>query len=169
MGSLPPRKWSQVLKPVRLVPQEKHKSYDGGYSSRGPQFLRVRQHLTNKCDSSCPHKSRTVPTGCCSNQNQNCKWIQRTQISEANFSLWWPLTNVWRKSTNKVKKNKNKNLPYICLPLHFSLWPLLQKACRATRISHVIQPIRSEAANATPTSTQCDRTLKNGLPLVMGD
>lgn len=50
-----------ILKPAKVVPQEKQKSYDGSYSSCGPCFLRLQQHPVNKSDSSSLHKSRTVP------------------------------------------------------------------------------------------------------------
>lgn len=61
MRRLSPRKCNKILKPEKLVPQEKQKSYDGGYSSGGPRFLRLQLHPMNKSVSSSPHKSRTVP------------------------------------------------------------------------------------------------------------
>lgn len=36
MRKLSSRKWNKILKPAKLVPQEKQKSYDRGYSSGGP-------------------------------------------------------------------------------------------------------------------------------------
>lgn len=61
MRKLSARKWNETLKPAKLVPQEKQKPCDRGYSSGGPHFLRLQECPMNKSVSSFPHKSRTVP------------------------------------------------------------------------------------------------------------